>query len=52
MYIYITGTYLEGEGGGLLSCPFSKFKKSALILGKKCPNYIHLGLNFSFKMLL
>ena len=37
-----------GMGGGP-PCPFSKVRKSALMLGRKCPDFGHLLVNFSFK---
>ena len=40
--IPLTGAQLGvGQWGGL-PCPFLKIKKSALILGKKCPDRVHI----------
>ena len=38
----------RGAGGGGLPSPFSKIGKSALICGKKCPDFGHLWVKFSF----
>ena len=41
---------MEVGEGGRSPLPFFKNWKSALILGKKCPDCVHLGFNFSFWM--
>ena len=37
-----------GEGEARSPCPFSKIGKGCPNFGKKCPDCVHLGLNFSF----
>ena len=49
MFCNITGVQLGGEGGDLPR-PFEKIEKSVLILGKKDLDFVHLFLNFPFKM--
>ena len=46
---YGTSRHVTRRGGGETSPSlFQKLEKIALILEKKCPDSVHLGLNFSF----
>ena len=39
-----------GRGAEVSPAPFQKLEKSAIICGKKCPDWGHLKVKFSFKM--
>ena len=43
---FLPGALLEGGREGGLPCPFSKFKEKCHEFGKKCPNEVHIWVNF------